>query len=337
MTGTTEPGGFVSIFSLGGTIAMSNEGNPTAESVQMGAEELVRSASRFGDLGVPIETHDFRRLPSSQITFADLFALKHAIDERIEAGARGIVVTQGTDTIEETSWFVDILHQSEVPIVFTGAMRAPGLPGADGPANLIGAVRVACAPDARDVGVLVVFNDEIHAARDICKMHSASPSAFVSPNGGPVGYVVEESGRILRNVSSRVELVRVVPKPELRVGLYVPTIDDATSHVLSSLSTECDGLVVAGFGAGHVPASAVPILERMCGTIPVVLCTRTGGGASLSDTYSYPGSEKDLLDKGLIRGGFLHPYKARVLLYLLMCSGADDETIRQQFAVAGRY
>lgn len=333
---TSSP--FVSVFSLGGTIAMGAPvGSERGSVVELDAADLMMLASRYGEIGIDVETHDFRRLPSAHITFADLFALKRAVDERIAAGAVGVVVTQGTDTIEETCWFIDVLHDSDVPIVFTGAMRAPTAPGADGPANLIAAIRVACTPDARGSGAFVVFNDEIHAARDICKMHSASPSAFVSPNGGPLGYVVEDVARILRGVSSRVTLANVTERPSLRVALYVPTIDDAPSHVLSSLSEGCDGLVVAGFGAGHVPLSALPALERMVATIPVVLCTRTGSGPSLAETYSYPGSEKDLLAKGLIRGGFLHPYKARILLYLLMCSGAGDDKIRQTFAVAGRY
>ena len=126
----------------------------------------------------------------------------------VRDGAHGVVVTQGTDTMEETAFLVDCLWDDDAPFVFTGAMRNPTLPGADGPANLTAAIRTAAVDAARGRGAMVVFNDEIHAARFVRKTHSTSPAAFRSPDAGPIGHVVEGVPRFLTDVSRRSPRVR---------------------------------------------------------------------------------------------------------------------------------
>jgi L-asparaginase len=241
------------------------------------------------------------------------------------------VVTQGTDTLEETAFLVDQVWPHPQPFVLTGAMRNPTLAGPDGPANLLAAARVACSPAARDLGALVVFKEEIHAARWVRKTHSTSTATFASPNAGPIGHVVEDRVRILTR-PARLDGVQGRAEPAAleatRVALYTVTLDD-DGLLLQGLADTHQGLVVAGFGVGHVPSALAPVLGELAARMPVVLTSRTGGGSVLRNTYRSVGSESDLLQRGLIDGGFLDPYKARVLLRLLL---ATDEDITAAFA-----
>jgi L-asparaginase len=171
-----------------------------------------------------------------------------------------------------------------------------------------------------------VFADEIHAASAVRKAHATSITAFTS-RPGPLGYLVEDQVHVaLRpNRSPR------IPTPDPSCDPHTAVIpallgDDGT--LLRMIAEHADGLVIAAFGAGHVPASWVPILEQTSGRIPVILASRTGGGSVLTKTYGFPGSESDLLARGLISAGSLDPYKARILLHLLLMAGADADSIR---------
>jgi L-asparaginase len=178
--------------------------------------------------------------------------------------------------------------------------------------------------------------DEIHAARRVRKTHSSSLTAFQSPTGGPVGYVIGGSPRFLSPAHDR----PVIPTDPgrsgaaPRVGLVVTSLGD-DGAMLDGMAQRYDGLVVAGFGVGHVPAGHVEPLEGLAATIPVVLTSRTGAGPVLLSTYSFPGSELDLLARGLIPAGLLDPYKARILLHLLIATGCDRSTIHDAFEAAG--
>jgi hypothetical protein len=188
----------VAVVTLGGTIAMTRN---TAEAggvvPALSGEQLIKAVPELDDGTVAIEVHGFRQLPGASLTFEDLIELAAFIKQLEEQGAAGVVVTQGTDTIEETSYLLDLLHDGDAPVVVTGAMRNPTIAGADGPANLLAAVRVAASAVARGLGCLVVLNDEIHAARHVRKSHSTSTAAFTSPNAGPLARMVEGVPRVL--------------------------------------------------------------------------------------------------------------------------------------------
>lgn len=320
----------VTVFGLGGTIAMRRSGGGGAVPA-LSASELIAAVPGLADSGIDVDVVDLRQVPGASLTFADIDALVSAIPER---RTDGFVVTQGTDTIEETSYLLDLIHADPRPIVVTGAMRNPSLAGADGPANLLAAIQVAASPAAAGLGALVVFADEIHAARRVRKTHTTSIGTFRSWNGGPLGYVVEGEVRML----SRLDHRTVLPADTrpARVALVTLGFDD-DGVLLDGLADRVDGLVVAALGAGHVPVRLVEPLSGLVERIPVVLASRTGSGSVLTRTYGFPGSERDLLDRNLISSGFLDPAKARLLLRRLLGVGADDEQVRAAFGVAGGY
>src|SRR5882757_2266741 len=177
----------------------------------------------------------------------------------------GVVITQGTDTIEESAYLLDIGYAGAAPIVVTGAMRNPTMAGADGPANLLAAIQVAASPHARDLGCLVVFADEIHAARRVRKTHATSTGTFRSPNGGPLGHVAEGHPTFF----SRLDHRTVVPPGDrpAKVGLVTLAMDD-DGEVLSLLADRVDGLVIAGYGAGHVPNGLVDRIASLAQRLP---------------------------------------------------------------------
>ena len=173
---------------------------------------------------------------------------------------------------------------------------------------------------------LVVMSDEIHGARFVRKSHTSSTGAFVSPGFGPLGLVVEGDPRIRGVGRTGLSLPAGPGVTDVRVGLITVAMGD-DGALLRRAGDLFDGLVIAGLGAGHVPATMVPVVAEQAARIPVILSTRTGAGPVLRHTYGYPGSERDLLDRGLIQSGFLDPAKARVLLTLLLATGADRERI----------
>jgi L-asparaginase len=325
----------VVVFGLGGTIAMSTS-DAGGVVPALSADQLVAAVPGLAATGIAVDVEDFRRVPGASLTFDDLAALAGAIDQKLAAGADGVVITQGTDTIEETAYLLDLTHTRSEPIAVTGAMRNPTLAGADGPANLLAAVQTAASADARDLGALVVFADEIHAAARVRKTHSTSGYTFVSTNGGPLGYVVEGEPRVLNRPSSRTTVPAAAELRPVEVGLVTVVLGD-TGTLLEAAADRLDGLIVAGFGVGHVPNRVVDTLTQLAAQMPVVLASRTGAGSVLSRTYAFPGSESDLLDRGLIAAGFLDPLKARILLHHLLATGHDLAGIRAVFAQAGGY
>ncbi|WP_058043082.1 asparaginase [Streptomyces roseifaciens] len=324
----------IALFALGGTISVSGR----AKGERLTGAEITAAVPGLDGLGAALDAQDIHAVPSGSLTFAQVLDVVEAASRAVAEGAVGVVVTQGTDTLEETAFLVDLVWRHEAPFVLTGAMRQPGMAGADGPANVLAAARVAASPAARGLGALVAFNDEVHAARWVRKSHSTSTATFASPNAGPTGHVIEGEVRILAAPPRRTAILQAgfdrARLDAARVALHCVTLDDDGTQ-LEGLADTYGGLVVAGFGVGHVPASLAPVLGALADRIPVVLTSRTGSGPVLRHTYTAPGWETDLQRRGLINGGLLDPYKARVLLRLLLTAGAGRDEVAAAFAEHG--
>jgi L-asparaginase len=322
----------VSVFSLGGTIAMGAAAPGRGVSLSHSADMLVAAVPELASIA-EIEAHSFRQLPSPDITIDDLVALAHSINQHLFNGVRGIVVTQGTDTIEESAFVIDRLVSSDAPVVFTGAMRNPTMPGPDGPANLYHAVIVALEQQARGIGALVVMNDEIHAARYVQKLHATNPAAFQSFPAGPVGWIHEGRARIVTRPGGRypITLPTSQERRAPRVARLTAGLDEDGALVDLALRSGYDGIVIEATGGGHVPEAMVEALGRAAQEIPVVYASRTRRGETMRATYEFPGAETDLLARGLIAAGWLGGIKARLLLMLLLRAGAGRDELKQAF------
>jgi L-asparaginase len=320
----------VAVLSLGGTISSTQAEGSSGVTPTLTGEALVEDVPEIAEVA-EVSAASFRQVPGSELTLEDLIELSVEIEGRIDEGARGVVVTQGTDSLEETSFVLDLLVDRDEPVVVTGAMRHPDLPGADGPANLLASVQVAASETTRGIGAVVVLNEEIHAARFVQKTHTSNPGAFGSPSTGPVGWISEGNVRIAtRPVGSR-RVILPEQTTDRPVALYTVSLGDDSRLLEQVGHLGYEGLVIEAFGVGHVPSVMAEPLESLANEMPVVLASRTGSGEVHRETYGFTGSESDLLKRGLINAGMLDGPKARLFLSLLLRSGASKEEITREF------
>lgn len=311
----------ITLLGTGGTISGTVSAAGTVVPTQRSAD-LVEAASGEPDVGL-IKTRDVLSLSSRAIGPAEMLTIAAAIEAEVASGATGIVVTHGTDTLEETAFALSLLLDTRVPVVLTGAMRPAGSAGSDGAANVRAALIAASDPRLTGYGPVVVMHDELHLARWVTKAHTSRLNAFTSSPAGPAGVIVEDLVRLhhpapsslpvgwpLAGLAGRVELLWVAAGMD---GLIVDRIGDAVS-----------GLVVAGTGGGHVPpalaAALAQLAQRGC---PVVLASRCGQGPVLTRTYDGAGSETQLLAAGLIPAGDLSPVKCRLRLLFGLSAGVN--------------
>jgi L-asparaginase len=306
----------LAIAALGGTVSMQarNAGEGVIPSVS--GETLLASIPQLSTLAkATVET--LCLLPSASLDFEMLLGVLSWANFQIKQGAVGVVITQGTDTLEESAVFFDYLWPHDAPLVLTGAMRSAAQPGADGPANLLDACRVALSDRSRQRGVQVVMNGQIHQACSVRKIDSLALQAFASPVIGPAGLLVEDNVHYLRPPQQR----RVLPLPQQttqKVAMLEASLSADTLVLENIIALGYDGLVIAGFGAGHVSQSWASVIEHIADRIPVIVATRTGSGSTATASYGFNGSEMDLVGKGVSMAGFLCPRKARILLWLLL-------------------
>ena len=318
----------IAVFSLGGTIAMTGSGRGVLPT--LAAADLIQGVPGLDGVAA-LEARAIFAAPSIDLTYADIAKVADAIRAAFAAGVDGVVVTQGTDTLEETAFLLDLLLEAGAPVVVTGAMRNPSLAGADGPANLLAAVRVAASAEAAGLGVVVVANDEVHAARYVRKMHTSQPSSFASPTIGPLGWVVEDRVRIaLRPARPTPTLAWADPAPLVPLVTVSFSMDPRELAALNQPGVV--GAVIAGAGSGHVPSAFVETLEDLAERVPLILASRVGAGETYRKTYAYAGGEMDLVRRKLIPSGYLDAAKARILLTALLADGADRAHIAAAFS-----
>ena len=329
MSDSTHP--LIAVISLGGTIASTSAADQPGVAPSLDAGDLLTGVAGVGELA-DVKAVALQRVASSDLTIPDALNLAREIEARVADGAVGVVVTQGTDTMEEMAFALDLLVAGDVPVILTGAMRNATEPGADGPANLLDAVRVAISPAARGLGTLVVMNGEIHAARFVRKSHATATSAFLSPSVGPLGWISEGRVRLALAVTPWPRVLGTMTA-SADIALLAASLGDDLRLVGQVVSLEYRGVVIDALGGGHVPSASVEALEALSATVPVVIASRAGAGDALRSTYRFAGSEIDVLARGPISAGALDARKARVLLSLLVGSGAGVEDCRRAFAV----
>jgi L-asparaginase len=288
----------------------------------LGAEQLIAAIPALEDFP-HLQAENVLGLPGPQISLAEASVLVQRAKDAAGDG-EGVVITTGTDTLEELAVLCALTYDGPGPIVLTGANRPASAPGADGPANLYDAVAVAAGGPAAGLGVLVVFGGEIHAAISARKLDSTGPAAFGSPVAGPLGRVVE--GRVWLHA-------RPVPGPCLdprsldhRVTIVSAALGDDGSW-LRAASAISDGLVVQALGAGHLPPGMLHELIVAARRVPVVITCRPERGSMLHATYGFEGSEHDLRASGAACAPFLSPAAARIALLCCLGAGLDRDQI----------
>jgi L-asparaginase len=317
-------GQFVQIVGTGGTISSRYDperGGHVSTAPVEAISELIDKNQKLP----PIQVENFSTVPSFEMRFGFIEQLIRRLGALVESDdLSGIVVTQGTDTLEETSFLADLLIESEKPIVFTGAQLAQDHPQTDGPRNLLDAVRAAACPNARGMGVMVAFNGQLHAARDVQKLHTSAVETFQSPEIGPLGFVDGNEVIFYRrplirrrlspaSLDKRVELIR------LAMGM-----DGRVIELL--LQSGIDGLVVEAFGRGNVTAEVgLAIKKAISSGIPVVVSSRCIAGRVQPIYRATSGGGADLAAADAIFAGNLRGPKARLLL---MAALADPEACK---------
>lgn len=325
----SDPRPCVSVLGVGGTIAMTGERGRDVHPA-LTAEDLLAAVPGIDD-AARIATRTVAGMPGPHMDLAVIDRLAGEVETELTAGAAGIVIAQGTDTIEETAFALELMLDTDSPVVVTGAMRPPDIPGADGPANLLQSVTVAASDAARGLGVCVLMDGRVHAPRFVSKRDTSALSAF---DPGPV-----QPARVIENRAVR--LATLSPLPAIgwsrqaapaKVALLPAALGEAGELLDRLPEAGYTGVVIAGMGGGHVHPRLAERIGKLSARCPVVIAARTGGGSTLTHTYGYAGGDIHLAVLGAIRAGWLSPLKARIALSLLVGAGRTLDGIRDFFA-----
>lgn len=319
----------VVLITTGGTISMRNDSALGGAVPQLSGDEILATVPGVERVA-RIELREFGRFPGPHMTIARMWELREEILRAFAGGCDGVVVTHGTDTIEETAYLLDRSLPPAVPVVVTGAMRNSSELSWDGPANLLAAIQVAASPEARGRGGMVVMDERIVQGAEVVKTHTEEAGTFRSPNWGPLGVV--DKGEVLFYRESRRREPLTPPRPALPVDL-VKIVAGADSRMIeASLRSGAVGIVIEALGRGNVPPEVVPGVRAWTDAgRPVVIASRSLRGRVL-DTYAYPGGGHELREMGAIFADHLAGQQARIELMLAVGAWGDDlERIRRGF------
>lgn len=322
----------VKLLSTGGTIAMKFDSSKKGYVAALKGKNLVDTIPEISELA-NIDVEDIFTVNSSSMTTDHWVKLSNRINEILEdPDVTGVIVTHGTDTMEETAYFLDLTITSSKPVIVTGAQKAASHPDSDGPTNLINAIRVATCEEANGKGVLIVMNGQISAAREVTKTNTVSVASFNSFEFGLLGYADPEKVRFYRAPVRR-QTIPLNPDTQLgRVDIVLHYAGNDGSLIRGLMNeVQLGGLVVAGTGLGHVGQAQFKVIEDVCDRgIPVVISTRVPSGRVMA-LYSSPGSGVALSDIGCIRADNLSPWKARILLILAMSKTNNIKELQKYF------
>lgn len=297
----------------GGTISM-HVSKESGAVVPDSTNPLMHESKKLEKIAHIIEVEAFN-LPSPHVTPHKMLELRDLILHTLtNHNVDGVVITHGTDTLEETAYFLELTTNLQIPIVITGAMRSSNELGADGVYNLVEAVRVASSEEAKNKGVLVVMNDELHSAVNVTKTSTSSVATFQSPQYGPLGLVTKTMIHFHQAPLKR-EYVEV-SKLDKKVALFKVYAGMETDLIHSAIDYHYDGVVLEGLGQGNVPPAILPVIEELLASqIPVVLVSRCFNGIA-QGVYGYEGGGKMLEDMGVIFATGLSGQKARLKLLI---------------------
>jgi L-asparaginase len=317
----------VAVVFTGGTISMRHDPAAGGNVPVLAGVDLLAATPGLVEIAdlVPI---DRGLKPASHFDFEDLFGISSAVEEAAaDPSIDGVVVVQGTDTIEETAFFLDLLHAGPKPVVVTGAMRAASATDYDGPANIRNAVRFAASDEAAaaDIGVVVTLDGSIQPADDVTKTHASAFDTFQSLNAGLLGRVEGKRVRLDRARGGRRQVT--ASRAAARVFLVTATVATDETPIDALRVAGADGFVVAATGAGNTSATLLAAAERaIADGTPVVLATRCPAGAASGD-YAFPGGGATWLRAGAIPAGHLTGPKARIALALGIGAGLYREEL----------
>jgi L-asparaginase len=320
----------VVLLATGGTIASRYDPALGRTVASQRAADLLERLPQVGDFA-QVEVENFATIPSFDMSVQFAFGLTRRINEVLaRTDVAGVVVTHGTDTMEETSYLTDLLLVSEKPAVFTGAQRAHDDPQSDGPYNLLNSVRVAASPLTRGLGAVVCFNGTFHAARDVTKVHASAVETFQSYEHGALGdvdvdKVVVHRRPVLRRsfqidrLEERVELFR------LALGVDLRSLEGVIDRGIA-------GLVIEGFGRGNGPTRLTALVRLAIEKDIIVLVTSRCPAGRVEPLYGGGGGGRDLADAGALFVGDLKGPKARLLLMVLLSNTETRKRVAETVA-----
>ena len=312
------------LLATGGTIAGCADDRATLNDYTagvLGGDALLAAVPQLQNLAA-IDVEQVANVDSADLLFAHWRALVGRIRAAFAADPdlAGVVITHGTNTLEETAWLLQLLIDDPRPVVLVGAMRPATALSADGPLNLLQAVQVALSSDARGHGVLVVMDGQIHSAQRVTKVATQGVGAFASPGSGPLGWV-DDAGVYLATAQQGLPkpLAQIqLPNHWPRVAIVYGCVEPSADWITALLEAEVQGLVFTGTGAGQLSELERSALKAWDGTLPLMLrSNRCGSGPVYGDA--------DQAQLGLLPASCLNPQKARVLLLLALIAGLDQE------------
>jgi len=314
----------------GGTFSMKIEKKKSGGAVpRYSGEELLKKIPDAKKLA-NISFYDFGKYPGPHITPEIMMDLSKQLRKKLaEKKYDGIVITHGTDTLEETAYLIDLTIKTEIPIVFTGSMRNSSEPNWDGPKNLIDSIQVCLNENSRGMGTLVCMHGKVNAASEVTKIFSNEFETFQSLDFGTLGFV--EKGRVIYNRLPRFLEIINTNKINTNVDLLTVCAGMDEKFFRHSADSGADGLVIEALGVGNVPPVAFKGVEYVIRkNIPVVLVSRCPAGET-DYIYSYPGAGRHLHNLGVIFTDYLNGQKARIKLMLALAKTNDRKILKKIF------
>lgn len=319
----------VAIVFTGGTISMTVDEKIGAAIPSLSGEQIMSMVTNI-DKVADIEVYNFDEIPGPHMTPEKMLNLRNFINDiLLSEDISGVVVTHGTDSLEETAYFLDLTLDSPKPVIVTGAMRSSDELGYDGPSNLAAAVCTAISDEAHNKGVLVVLSNEVLLASEATKTNTLTLNTFKSLTCGPLGIIDCDKLVLSRDIVNRQTIV--VDKVEPDVALIKSGVGMDESFIKFAADKGCKGIIIEAMGRGNIPPGMLKGVEYARGkNIPVVIATRCHSGR-VFDSYGYLGSGRDLRNLGCIFAGDLPGQKARIKLMVALGKTNDLNELKDIF------